>query len=168
MPIDVHPYGHCVCTRMKNDQDMCDGQWTFSEKGVKVRFRPRSKDEVLALVLDGCVLTDNNPKCDGLFVFRSGAKKALLLVELKGSANIPHAFEQLAYVTSSRDEYKELRKRLAAAGPGKVLEKAFVITKGAITTPQKERLENQFGIRVAAVIPAGPARKIPDLREYVL
>jgi len=167
MPIDVHPYDRCVCTKMKNDQDLCDGQWTFSEKGTKVCFRPRSGDEVLALVLDGCVLRDNNPKCDGLFVFRSGSKKALFLVELKGAANIPHAFEQLAYVKSSREEYRELKERLSAAGPGKVLEKSFVITKGAIPRPQQERLEQSLGIRVAAVLPTGPTRKIPDLREYV-
>lgn len=167
MPIDVHPYGHCVCTRMKSDQDLCAGEWTFSEKGTKVCLRPRPGDEVLALVLDNCVFTDNKPKCDGLFIFRSGPKKRLFLVELKSSTDIPHAFEQLAYVTYSRDEYRMLKQRLSAAGPGKVIEKSFVITRTTIPKPQKDRLENSFGIRVNAIIPSGPTRKTPDLREYV-
>ncbi|MBD3768387.1 MAG: hypothetical protein IE928_10670, partial [Gammaproteobacteria bacterium] len=83
--INYGAYQACVCQRMANVYELCDGDDGFSEQGKKLRFTTRPGESVDALVIDGCVFTDNQPKCDGLFVFTSPSKNALALVELKGS-----------------------------------------------------------------------------------
>lgn len=167
--IDLTPYAHCVCKRMNNKYDLCDGELGFSEMGKKVKFTvSKPTEEAVAMVLDGCLFKDADLKCDGLFLYRSPNKKAAFLVELKGAGDIAHAFKQLAHVKNSRPEYKDLLERLrTSGGPGKVFEKGFIVSSGMLTRPQIRQLEDQHGIRVAAVLHSEPTKPVPDLRDYL-
>lgn len=49
---------------------LCDGALILEENGIKVRLVPKHGEEAKALVLDGCVCNDNNPRCDGMFLFK--------------------------------------------------------------------------------------------------
>lgn len=166
--IDVMPYDECVCRRMGNAHGLCEAELTFSEKGKKVRLSIRPSEEVKAVVLDDCVFRDNKLKCDGLFLYRSDTKKAALLVELKGAGDIPHAFAQLAYVRKSRPEYRDLVDKLRQTdGPGQVIEKAFIVSSGQLSRPRIETLENQYDIRISALLHSKAISSIPDLRDYL-
>jgi hypothetical protein len=164
--IDVAPFEHCVCKRMANAHGLCEAELTLSERGKKVRLNPRPGEQARALVIDGCVLQDNAPKCDGLFLFCSSQRLAALLVELKGT-DVRHAFEQLKYVKERRPEYSRLIARLRTCGSGNLIEKAFVVSNRIIAKPEHERLENQVGIRVTAILHSEAALPIPDLRKYL-
>jgi hypothetical protein len=124
--IDVSPFEDCVCKKMANAHALCDGALTLSENGKKVKLSLRSGEDARALAIDGCVLKDKDqqPKCDGLFVFLDNRRIAVLLVELKG-VDIRHAFEQLAYVRNIRQEYKQLIASLMGCGKGKPVERAL-------------------------------------------
>jgi len=113
------------------------------------------------------VFTDSNPKCDALFLYSAPGRKVMALVELKGACDIPHAFEQLAYTRRHRTEYADLKQRLDGTGLGQLFEKAFVVSNGMLTKPEQERLEKAHGIRVSAVLHSEPAKKVPDLREWL-
>lgn len=167
--IDLAPYAHCVCKRMNNKYDLCDGELGFSEMGKRVKFTvAKPTEEAVAMVLDGCLFKDTDLRCDGLFLYRSAHKKAAFLIELKGAGDIAHAFKQLAHVKKSRPEYKEIVGRLRSSnGPGKVFEKAFIASSGMLTKPQLRQLEDQHGIRVAAILHSEPTTPVPDLRDYL-
>lgn len=164
--IDVAPFEHCICKRMANEHALCEGELTLSERGKKVRLIPRQGEQAKALVIDGCVLQDNAPKCDGLFLFLGNHRLAVLLVELKGT-DVHHALEQLKHVRERRPEYRQLVERLRDSGPGNLSEKAFVVSSRIVTKPEHERLENQIGIRVTAILHSEAASPIPDLRRYL-
>ncbi len=162
--MDTLAYPQCVCKRMPaQNPALCSGPFTFAEKGKKVRLTPGPDEQVLALVLDGCVLTDNQPKCDGLFLWCGRGKGAAILIELKGT-DLGKGFEQLAYVLHHRPEYRHLRQQLADNCTGPVKDKAFMITSAPISYPQKEALEERYGIRVAAILHSDASSKIPELR----
>lgn len=95
--INYGAFQTCVCQRMANVCELCDGVNGFRGQGKVVRFSIRPGENVDALVIDCCVLADNQPKCDGLFVFTSQSKSTLALAELKGR-EMTTAFEQLAFV----------------------------------------------------------------------
>lgn len=122
--INVAPFEHCLCQKMGNTLDLCDAVLTFCEKGKKVKLEIRQNEEAKALVLDGCVFQDNELKCDGLFLFRSGNKK--------------------------------------------FAEKAFIVSNGMLSKPERESLENQHGIRVREVLHCEATTPVPDLRQYLL
>ncbi|WP_197492722.1 hypothetical protein [Marinobacter sp. LQ44] len=164
--IDTSPYQHCECMRMGNQFAVCKSELSLEEKGKKVTLTPRRGEEAKAIVLDGCVLTDNNMKCDALYLFSGSGKKVAALVELKGAGDIRHAFEQLAYTRKRRPEYQLLKAALEKSAPGRLLEKAFIVTNGMLPKPEIEKLENAHGIRVSAVLQSEPSNKIPDLRDW--
>ena len=164
--IDVAPFEHCVCKRMANEHGLCGGELTLSERGKKVRLIPRQGEQAKAIVIDGCVLQDNALKCDGLFLLLGHGRMAVLLVELKGT-DVRHAFEQLQYVRRHRPEYSQLIAQLRARGQGNPIEKAFVVSNRIVPKPEHERLENQIGIRVTAILHSEAASPIPDLRRYL-
>lgn len=164
--IDTRPFQHCECQRMGNQYPVCQSDLSLEEKGKKVMLSVHLGEEAKALVIDGCVLTDKNTKCDALYLFRGVNKKVAALVELKGASDIPHAFEQLAYTRKYRPEYCRLREQLNESGPGQLVEKAFIVTNGMLSKPKRERLENHHGIRVNEILQSEPSTKTPDLRRY--
>ena len=161
------PFEHCVCLGRAEPCDLCEDRLTFSEKGKKVRLSLRSGEEAKAIVLDGCVFEDDELKCDGLFLFRPASnKKVACLVELKGAGDIPHAFGQIAHVSHNRRQYRDIIEAFREDSPGGVVEKAVIITNGSLSKTKRERLENEYRIRVAEIIHSEASSKIPDLREY--
>jgi len=166
--IDVTPYEQCVCLKMNKTHELCDDRLTFSEQGKQIKLGIRKGEEAKALVLDGCVFTDDLPKCDGMFLFKSRNRKFAILVELKGAHDIPHAIEHLAYTQKLRHEYQQLIKRFHADGQGQLSERAFIVSNGMLSKPVLERLENKFAIRVNALLHCEATSPIPDLRNYVM
>lgn len=165
--IDTAPFSHCECRRMGNTYSVCQSDLMLEEEGKKVRLTPRAGEEAKALVLDGCVFTDNDTKCDAMYLFKGGNRKVVALVELKGSSDIAHAFAQLAYTRRKRPEYQVLKAALDNTGPGVALEKAFIVSNGMLSKPERERLENQHGIRVSEVLYSEPSGKVPNVREWM-
>lgn len=165
--MNLGEYQDCVCRKTGNTQALCLGELTLREQGKQIRLTPKAGERAAAVVLDGCVLIDNQPKCDGLFLWQGNQRNAAVLVELKGAGDIPHAFEQLAYVKKHRPEYQELVSCLREEANGRVVEKAVVITNGLLSKPEQERLENHYGIRVMAVIHCEASSPIPEIRDYL-
>lgn len=166
--IDTSPFQRCECRRMGNKHPVCRSELSLEEQGKKVTLSLRANEEAKALVLDGCVFQDSNIKCDALYLFKSHNRKVAALVELKGAGDIPHAFEQLAYTRSQRQEYHQLRQQLDDSAPGQLIEKAFIVTNGMLPKPEREKLENHHGIRVNEVLHSEPSKKVPDLRTYIM
>ncbi|WP_280571270.1 hypothetical protein [Chromohalobacter sp. 296-RDG] len=167
--MNLSDYQDCVCRRMGNTQALCRGELTLGEQGKQVRLTPKTGEQAVAVVLDGCVLCDNQLKCDGLFLWQGNQRQAALLVELKGAGDIPHAFEQLAYVQQQRPEYRALVEclRAEAGAGGRAMEKAVVITNGMLSKPDQERLEDHYDIRVMAVLHCEASSPIPELRDHL-
>jgi len=164
--IDTSPFQHCECQRMGNQYTVCQSVLSLEEEGKKVTLSTRTNEEAKALVLDGCVFTDDTIKCDALYLFRGQNRKVAALVELKGAGDIPHAYEQLAYTRKRRPEYQQLKAQLDRSAPGQLIEKAFIVTNGMLSKPKREKLENRHGIRVNEVLQSEPSGKVPDLRTY--
>lgn len=164
--IDTSPYQHCECLRMANCHDVCNGELTLEEKGKKVTLSVRANEEAKAVVLDGCVLSDNDLKCDALFLFKGNNRKVAALVELKGAGDIQHAYEQLAYTRHNRVEYQHLKQQLDHSGPGQLQEMAFIVTNGMLSKPKRQRLEELYNVRVKEILKSEPTSKIPDVRVY--
>ncbi|MWV55261.1 hypothetical protein GJ685_09405 [Chlorobium phaeovibrioides] len=166
--IDVGRFAGCVCQKMRSQNaelGLCDGEFGFSEKGKKVRLELRGDEEGVALMLDGCVFTDDGlPRCDGLFLFQKRGKKAAILIELKGAWHIEEAFAQLAYVHHERAEYAEIVGVLERDGPGKVQHFAYIVSNGTMDKPQKERMEEAHGIRVKEILSCDSSSTIPSIR----
>lgn len=149
---------------MQRIPPLCDGQYGFEENGKRVSCIPKNGEYVTAIQIDGCLITDNNLKCDGAFIWQASNKAALLLVELKGAGDIAHAFTQLAYVKNHRTEYQDIK---TAINVPQLLEKAFIVSNGTMSKPVKERLENANNIRVASIIHSEATKAVPDLRAYL-
>lgn len=165
--INTAPHEHCECQRMGNVHRVCQSALSLEEQGKKVCLIPRPNEEAKAIVLDGCVFIDNQLKCDALFLFKGHNRKIAALVELKGAGDIPHAFEQLAHTRHRRQEYRQLARQLDQAGPGALLEKAFIVTNGMLSKPEIERLEKAHDIRISKVLHSESRRKVPNLREWL-
>lgn len=73
--IDTTPFSHCECKRMGNTHTLCQSELTLEEQDKKVCLTIRGGEEAKVLVLDGCVITDNNTKCDALYLFKSHHRK---------------------------------------------------------------------------------------------
>ena len=165
--IDTTPYSHCECRRMGNTYPVCQSDLMLEEEGKKVRLTLRAGEEAKALVLDGCVFTDNDTKCDAMYLFKGNSRKVVTLVELKGVSDIAHAFTQLAYTRKHRPEDQRLKEALDYSGPGVAMERAFIVSNGMLSKPERERLENQCGIRVNEILYSEPSSKVPDLRDWL-
>ena len=160
------PYDHCCCLGRADPCELCESELAFCEMGKKVKLSLDVGEAGKAIVLDGCVFKDNDPKCDGLFLFRtSSERKHSCLVELKGAGNIPRAFSQLAYVRHERKEYREIIQSFREDGRGALTERAVIITNGSLSKPVQERLESKYNIRVWAIIHCEATSKVPDLRK---
>jgi hypothetical protein len=160
-------FERCLCQHMAGlNPALCDDEFTFSEKGKKVRLTPRESEWVAAIALDGCVFMDNQPKCDGLFLFCGRSRPVALLVELKGT-DIKRAFAQIAYMRQQRPEYEMIKNCFTEHCRGRLDEKAVVVSSTTLSEPKKEALEEAYGIRVLRVLHCEPTSKIPDVREYL-
>ena len=157
-------FHNCTCQRMGCNPALCDGQFGFEEKGKRVCCKPKNGEQVAAIQMDGCVITDNGLKCDGAFIWQADHKAALLLVELKGAGDMAHAFMQLAYVKNHRAEYRDIKSALDTP---QLIEKAFIVSNGTMSKPEKEKLENAHNIRVASIIHSEATKIVPDLRNYL-
>lgn len=167
MTIPVLPFADCVCKKMRNTHSLCGAELTFAEQGKKIRLSTRRDEEAVALVLDGCVFTDKDPKCDGLFLWKGNTKKCALLVELKGAHTIRRAFEQIDFVRRHREEYRTLVENFRSCeGPGMVIEKAVIVSNGMKNTIAWEKLENEYGFRASAVLQCEATSTISDVREF--
>lgn len=164
--IDVGLFENCVCVRRGTPSDSCEDRLVLQEKGKKVTLRTRTGEEAKMLVIDGCVIRDNQPKCDGVFLYRRNNLHWLILVELKGS-DIPHAFEQLAYMRTSRREYNVLKSSFMASQTGNLKEEAFIISNHTISRVDQQKMERQWNVRIKAILHSEPTTPIPDLREYL-
>lgn len=166
--IDVSPYEHCACRRMQNSLSLCQGDLQIAEQGKTVRLTLRRNEEAKVLVLDGCVFTDADKKCDAVYLFKSKSKKVIALVELKGAQHLMKAFAQLAHTRFNRPQYGYIKNHLDQSGPGKCVEKAFVVSNGQLSKPEISRLENFHGIRVSAIVSSEPTANVPDLRGWLI
>jgi hypothetical protein len=163
--IDIGRFESCVCTRRGEPDEMCSGPFSFEENGKKVRLQPKGRDEeTKAVVLDQCVFRDNNPKCDGMFLFRRQHRYWMILVELKGT-NIEHAAGQLAATKHYRPEYQEIKGLINANASGQLTELAFIISSAMPSRTVIRRLEDQNNIRIKGILHSTATTPIPDLRS---
>jgi hypothetical protein len=166
--IDLEDKEDCKCKKVDNSQPECKNQYTISEKGKSVSLIPKSSQEkVLALVIDQCVIKDNQTKCDALFLFHSNSKKISFLTELKGAGDIPKAFYQLSYTKNNRKAYKDIIQNFTDIDNKRVIEKFIIVSNGQINKKEWEKLENQNRIRVSQILHSEPTTPIPDLRDYL-
>ena len=167
MTISVAGFDRCVCSGRRHPHRLCDGELAFEEKGKKIRLSPKSEEDGVAIVLDGCVFDDDETKCDGLFLWkRATSKKCAILVELKGAHDIEHAFEQIAYVRGNRPEYRKIVDAFRSdPGTSTVLEKAVIVSNGMIGGRKLEKYEEQYGIRVRAVLDSDATTRMTDVRD---
>lgn len=121
--VDLGPDEHCVCRQYNNELKSCVNAYTVRESGKAVRLKPGLGESVKAIILDGCVITDNHTKCDALFLYTRGNRKYSFLVELKGAADLPKAFEQLGYTVHHRPEYQRIVDAFDATQGGKAAKK---------------------------------------------
>lgn len=158
----------CVCSKYPDNLPTCDGPYGLKEQGKKVRLVPKAGEQAWALVLDGCVFQDSQIKCDGALIWSNKSRTVVCLVELKGAGDIAHAFAQLAFVWHKRPAFHQLLADLERQGGVKPVVKAFVVTNGLLSRPEKERLEKHHGVRVQEVLHCEASTPIPDLRSRIL
>jgi hypothetical protein len=150
-----------------NNPSLCDGPYTFSEQGKKVKMEPRGRaEQVVAIMLDRCVFKDQDLKCDGLFLFCGPNKAAAVLVELKG-VDIERAFDQLAHVRRERPQYKTFVAELTRQCDSRTQELAFIISSSLRSPLEKEKLEERYAMRVKAILHSAASLKVPDLRAWI-
>jgi len=166
--IDLEDKKHCMCKKYNNSQSECLNEYTISEKGKTVKLEVKHKDETCsAIVIDQCIITDNNTKCDALFLFNSVTKKVSFLTELKGAGDIPKAFRQLSYTKNGRDEYQTIINKFKLIDNKKIIEKFVIISNGILDKNEREKLENEYKIRVTAVLHSEATTPVPNLRDYI-
>ena len=82
--------------------EVSDSIIVLKEKGKSARFLNNSRSSYEKGVVDGCLITDSVPKCDG---FVRAAEK-VFLVELKGK-DVQHAVGQIVNTSKLlKDEFK--------------------------------------------------------------
>lgn len=159
----------CICQKYSNPnpREVCKDQYTLSEEGKSITLKPRIGEDVMTIVLDKCIIDDNNTKCDGLFLYKTSSKKHSFLVELKGAGEIEKAFVQLSYTKYNRKEYKNIINLFYQLDNQKVLEKFAIVSNGSIEKTRLEILENQYNIRVKKILHSEATTPIPDLKELI-
>lgn len=169
----------CVCVKAGSCVDtgkrcsLCFGSNGFQEKGQQVKLVPQKNDEqVKAIVLDGCLLSDDSKRrCDGLFLFCKASKIYIVLVELKGT-HIEDACDQLACVKNEHQEYANLFKLIENHKKVKIIEMFFIITNVAVSSREQRRFNKEYNMRFEII--TNPRRKrrqnsiTPDLRARIL
>lgn len=163
--INLGKFSNCVCQKYNNSLSACINDFTICEAGKSVKLVPETDEEVVVVIIDGCVICDNHTKCDALFLWETGTKKYSFLVELKGAGEIDKAFAQLSYTRDNRPEYSEIISNFAQSN--QVIKKYVIVSNGMLTKPQKEQLEEDYNIRIHAILHSEPTIKIPDLRNYI-
>lgn len=164
--IDLGPFESCVCQRPGQPSDSCADRLVIQEKGKKVTLRPRTRESAKLLILDACVIKDNLPKCDALFLYEKRNQLHVVLVELKG-ADIDHAFEQISYTKENRAEYHSIKDQVLTNRNGRLMESAFVVSNHKIDRVTHQKLENRHKVRVRQVLHSEATRPMPDLREWL-
>ncbi len=153
----------CICQKNNSVPKECINETTIEDSKKKVKIDLKNNSEkAIVVILDNCLITDNNTKCDALFLYQTKNRKMACLVELKGFGEIEKAFKQL-YYTKQRSEYKEIIKCFKNIDNKKVYEKAFIVTNKILNKVEKENLENEYNIRVAKILESKPEDPIPDL-----
>lgn len=166
--IDLEEKSNCICKKYNSCPDECIDQFTISEEGKSIKLVPKSSTEKsIAIVLDQCIIKDNDTKCDALFLYNSQSKKVSFLVELKGAGEIEKAFYQLSYTKDKRDEYRNIINKFNDIDSKSTIQKYVIVSNGKINSKDKERLENTHKIRVSQVLHSEATTPIPNLREYV-
>lgn len=164
--IDLGLFESCVCQRRGEPADSCAEEFVLQEKGKKVTLRPKGGEQAKLLVLDGCLLKDNLPKCDGVFFLEIASKAFMILAELKGG-DIDHAFEQIKYTRERRNHYTLLKTHLSDSTQKIIREEAFVISNHQLDKVSHQKLEKAHGIRVKAVLHCVATSPMPDLRKWL-
>jgi hypothetical protein len=162
--INLGKFETCVCKARGIPHRICYEALTFEENGKKVKLTPKQGEQAWAIVLDGCVCNDGNPRCDGLFLFRHRNRKVVILVELKGVL-LEQAFKQLAFTRYERLEYREIKELFAEKS--QVSEMAFIISNYIPSKRELVRLENSNKIRVKQILHSEATKPIPELRRYL-
>jgi len=166
--INLGQENRCICTQYNSYPDECMNQYQIMEKGKSVKLVPKNNSEKsIVIILDKCIINDNNTKCDALFLYNSINKKVSFLTELKGAGDIEHAFEQLSYTKNFRDEYKNIIDKWDSIDTKTTTQKYIIVTNGIINSNEKERLENLHNIRVSQILHSEASTPVPDLRRYV-
>ena len=165
--IDLGVHDPCICQNYKNELDQCVDAYTVREGGKSVKLIPYKKESAMTIILDGCVMQDNETKCDALFLYAKENRKFSFLVELKGAGDLPKAFEQLGYTRHYRQEYSEIIQKLNELPGNKAKELFVIVSNGQMTKPEQERLENEHRVRVKKILYCEGNAKIPDLRETI-
>ncbi len=167
--IDLGSKNHCICPKFKKDDTPkeCVDQYTIREKGKSITLEPKSKENVLVIVIDQCLITDNNIKCDALFLYKTQTKKYSFLVELKGAGEIEKAFKQLSYTRDSRKEYKNVIEKFYGIDNKKVIERFAIVSNGTLEKTKLEELEYEYNIRVKKILHCEATSPIPDLKELI-
>ena len=163
--INLGRFSECVCKAKGNPHKLCDGELSFEEKGKKVKLTPKQGELAKALAVDGCIFTDEQSRCDGLFILQQKNKHFIVMVELKGT-HIQDAFGQLAYMKYHRTEYQELIGLLKGDSPIHVTERAFIVSNYIPTKREMVDLERTNKIRVNNILHSEATKPIPDLRKY--
>jgi len=164
--VDLGEKNHCKCVQYDNNNSVCVNEFTISENGKTVKLTPETGENVEVIVIDGCIITADVPKCDALFLYHSRSKSYSILVELKGASDIPRAFEQLTK-TKNSTEYIDIYGKFCEYSNRTVYEKCFIVSNGMISKPVHEKLEKENSIRITAILHSEPCRTVPDLRDRV-
>jgi len=158
----------CTCKKMANKRDECLNDFTVSEKGKSIKLECKRPSEcVTAIIIDGCIIKDNKPKCDALFLYKRKSGKYSFLVELKGAGDIKKAFTQLSYTKDKRSEYKDIIQNFRALDGTRVIQKCVIVSNGMLSKPEQETLEKENNIRVAKILRCDATTPIPDLKELI-
>lgn len=164
--IDLEHFENCVCIANGRPHELCRGDLSLEEKGKKVKLSIKRGEEAKALVIDGCICTDNNLKCDGLFLFRQGVKNWMILVELKGD-DLDRAFSQLSHTRNNRVEYSEIRDLFMKNHSGQLYQTAFIVSNKIPDKNELQKLENGHNLRLKACLHSEATTPIPDIRDYL-
>jgi hypothetical protein len=172
--IDLDNKNHCICPKFNistaNTPKECENQYTINEQGKSITLKPRNNQEnVTVIIIDDCIITDKEIKCDALFLYERHNKKYSFLVELKGARHIEKAFKQLSYTRDNREQYKDILKKFREIdNKNKNIKEKFVIVSNCqIEKTRREELENFYNIRVKEIIHSEATTPIPDLKKYL-
>jgi len=154
----------CICQKYNSIPKECINKLEVRDSGKSVKLSLKVNEEAIAVILDNCLITTQK-RCDALFLLK-GSKNFSFLVELKGFGDIEKAFEQLAF-TKKRKEYKKIIECFKSLYTKRVFQKYFIVTNGKLDNSEKEKLENQYNIRIAQILTNEATKPIPDLRNFI-
>jgi len=157
---------NCICKKYNSYRNECIDKLTIGEKGKSVSLSIKNDAEALVAIIDKCIITDNKPKCDAIFLYRSNNKKISFLVELKGFGEIKKAFYQLSF-TKEREVYKKIIGCFENIDNKKVVQKFIIITNGILNKIQQERYEEIYKIRIKAILTSEATKPIPNLKDLI-